>query len=82
MNETQDHHLIHYAVNDEPQSSTSRELTPRQIMEKAGVNPAENYLVRIKGRERISYKDNPDSPIELHEDEKFITIFTGPVPVS
>jgi hypothetical protein len=75
-------HVIHYTVGDEPQTTTERVLTPREIMTKAGIKPEENYLVEIKGRERKSYKDQPDEPIHMHEGQKFVTVFVGPVPVS
>ncbi len=76
------HHVIHYTVDGEPQTTTERELTPRQIIKNAGLNPDERYLVEIRGREQVSYKDNPGTPIHLHEHEKFVTVFIGPVPVS
>ena len=75
-------HVIHYTVADEPQTTSERTLTPRQIMANAGINPDENYLVEIKGRERKSYKDHPNDPIHMHEGQKFVVVFVGPVPVS
>lgn len=75
-------HVIHYTVNDEPQETTEHELTPRQIMTKAGIKPDENYLVEIKGRTRDSFQDRPDELIHMHEHQKFVTVFTGAVPVS
>jgi hypothetical protein len=77
-----DGHEIHYVVNDEPQVTREKELTPIQIMERAKIDPNQNYLVRIKGRERESFQDHPTTPIAIHPNDKFITIFTGPVPVS
>jgi hypothetical protein len=76
-------HVIHYTVGDEPQTTTERTLTPRQIMTNAGANPEENYLVEIRGKEpRVSYKDRPDVSIHMHEGQKFIVVFVGTVPVS
>jgi hypothetical protein len=75
-------HAIHYTVADEPQTTTERTLTPRQIMSNAGINPDENYLVEILGRERKSYQDKPNDPIHMHEGQKFVAVFIGPVPVS
>lgn len=74
--------VFHYTVDDEPQSTSEHSLTPREIMMKAGINPDQNYLVEIKGRERESFKDTPDKPIQMHEDQKFVTVFVGSVPVS
>ena len=75
-------HVIHYKVGDEAQETTERSLTPRQIMSNAGINPDENYLVEIIGRERKSFKDTPNEPIAMHDGMKFVTVFVGPVPVS
>jgi len=75
-------HVIHYKVGDEEQETTERTLTPSQIMSKAGINPDENYLVEIVGRERVSFKDKPNDPIEMRNGMKFVTVFVGPVPVS
>lgn len=76
------HHVIHYVVNDERQETRERTLTPREIMKHAGINPDENYLVEIKGRTRESYEGRADVPIHMHEHQKFVTVFTGSVPVS
>lgn len=80
--ETHEEHEVHYSVNGESQETTERKLTPMQILQKAGVNPAENYLVEIRGRERISYQNDPNSLIEIYDNEKFVTEYTGAVPVS
>ena len=75
-------HEINYTVNDEPQSTTEKDMTPVQIMEKAGIDPAVNYLVQIVGDHKESYQGKPDATIHMHEKMKFITNFTGPKPVS
>jgi hypothetical protein len=75
-------HVINYTVNDEPQQTHEQTLTPKQIMTLAGIKPDENYLVEIEGRHRESYQDKPDKPIHMHEHQKFVSVFTGSVPVS
>lgn len=75
-------HMIHYKVNDEPQETTERTLTPHQIMTLARIKPDENYLVEIKGRNRESFQGRENEPIHMHENQKFVTVFTGAVPVS
>lgn len=75
-------HAIHYTVNDEPQSTTEKELTPIQIMQSAGVDPETNYLIEIKGHQQVSYKDKPTEPIKMHNNMKFITNFVGPTQVA
>ena len=71
-----------FIVDGERVSTEERVLTPVQIMELAEVDPATNYLVRIEGRHQISYKDRPNEEVEVHEDETFVTVSTGPTPVS
>jgi pyruvate/2-oxoglutarate dehydrogenase complex dihydrolipoamide dehydrogenase (E3) component len=73
---------IHYTVDGESQETTERTLTPRQIIIAAGLNPAERYLVEIKGKHQESYKDAMDTPIHMHEGQKFVTVFTGPTQVA
>lgn len=82
----QDHQkVIHYLVNDEPQETTQAQLTPDQILSDAKptpINPAENYLVQIKGHDKISYQGKGTEPIDMHDGMKFFSVNTGPVPVS
>ncbi len=73
---------VHFKVDDEVVSSTDHMLTPVQIMRLAGVDPAIHYLVRISEHHQESYKDKPDTPIPVTQNEKFITLAMGPTPVS
>ncbi|VVB84925.1 Uncharacterised protein [uncultured archaeon] len=73
---------IKYTVNDKEQETDQKVMTPRAILEKAGIDPTLNYLVQIEGKKQISYKDSPDQNIEMHNNMKFISISTGPTPVS
>lgn len=73
---------IFFAVDGEPFTTTDPTLTPRQIMRLAGVDPDANYLVEIKGRHQTSYRDQPDVEIRVQKGDTFITLSTGPTPVS
>ncbi len=73
---------FHYTVDDEPQTTTEHVLTPTQILEKAGIDPATHYLVQIEGQHRVSYEGKPNEPIHMHDHMKFISVSTGPTPVS
>lgn len=75
-------HLIHYTVDGEPQTTTERILTPVQILVAAGLNPAERYLVLIQGDHQTSYQGTPEAEVHMHPHMAFVTIYTGPVPVS
>lgn len=83
MNNSKEHdHTITYEVNGESESTTEKVLTPVQIIKNAGLDPESNYLIEIKGNQQISYKDNPNEEIKMHNNMKFITNYTGPTPVA
>ncbi len=71
-----------YTVDDEPQSTTSHSLSATQILTNAEIDASNHYLVQIEGNHRISYQDNPSQEIHMHEHMKFISVSTGPTPVS
>jgi len=75
-------HEIHFTVDGEPLETRDRELTPNEILRKFGKDPATQYLVQIKGHERISYQGKGDEPIKMHNEMRFQVISTGPTPVS
>jgi len=73
-----------FKVDDEDVSTDEHTLTPIQIMQLAGADPSNHYLVQIigNGQANESYKDDPSKAIHMHEHMKFITNYTGDVPVS
>ena len=75
-------HVTTFEVDGEPVETTEKTLTPTQILGLAGVDATNHYLVELKGREQDSYEGRPDEPIHVHEKQKFITVATGPTPVS
>jgi hypothetical protein len=75
-------HTFNYTVDNEPQSTTAHELTPTQILADAGIDPASHYLVQIEGNHKESYQNTPNIEIHMHEHMKFISVSTGPTPVS
>ncbi|MDD5584335.1 MAG: hypothetical protein PHV55_04700 [Candidatus Omnitrophica bacterium] len=74
--------IFRYTVDDEPQSTELHQMTPRQILTNAGIDPASHYLVQIEGNHKVSYEKNPDEIIHVHQHMKFISVSTGPTPVS
>ena len=75
--------VIHYKVDDEPETTSESVLTPTQIMQNADIDPLTNYLeLRVPGGDPIPYKDKPDLPIEMKNGMHFITKPIGPMPVS
>ena len=66
--------LIHYTVDGEIQSTTDDRLTPREILEDAGLDPATHYLARVANGRWQSFKDKPDEPIVMDEDMQFVSV--------
>ena len=76
-------HLIHYKVDDEPESTSETVLTPTQIMSSAGIDPQSNYLEQIvPGHDPIPYKDQPNTIIQMRNGMHFISKPIGTMPVS
>lgn len=83
METYQKHQEIEFTVDGEAVETTERERTPRQILTLAGLDPAQHYLVLVKGgRPETSYETTPDAPIHLHPGIEFASVFTGPTHVS
>jgi hypothetical protein len=74
--------IFHYVVDDEPQETTEHDLTPTQILKNAGIETASHYLVQIEGAHDVSYENEPDKIIHMHEKMKFIAPSRKPTPVS
>lgn len=74
-------HETTYFVDNEPQSTTEKELTVKTILENAGYDPAKHYVIELRGDQQIQHKDVNES-IKIHEKMKFAAIFTGETPVS
>ncbi len=64
------------------QTTEEQRLTPRQILEKAGIDPATCYLVRVHGQDQDSFRDHMDEPIVMHPHLTFISVCLGPTPIS
>ena len=71
-----------FTVDGEPLTTEQHELTPRDILTQAQLDPNSYYLIELRDSEQISFQSTPDTPIHMHNDLRFIAIFTGPVPVS
>jgi len=71
-----------YTVDDEPQSTSAHILTPNEILNNAKIDAATHYLVQLEGKNHVSYQGKPSEQIHMHEHMKFISISTGPTPVS
>ena len=70
--------LIHYTVDGEPQSTTDEEMTPRDIMGDAGVDPQTHFLTEIDGGIRRPHRDDLDRPLRMREQMQFVTVVRQP----
>jgi hypothetical protein len=75
-------HPVKFTVDGEHLTSADHTLSPNQIMVLAGVDSATHYLVEVKGRHQTSYRDHPDKEIAINDGDQFVTLYTGPTPVS
>jgi hypothetical protein len=65
--------LIHYTVDGEEEATTQEALTPRDILESAGLNPETHVLVAVTDGRRHEFRGRLDEPISLHEHSKFLS---------
>jgi hypothetical protein len=76
-----EHQLIEYKVNDEKQTTRHRHLTAKEILDHAGIDPAQNYLAQVFP-EHVSYEGKPEERIRMHQHMRFISVSIKPTPVS
>jgi hypothetical protein len=77
--------VFQFLLDDEEQLTTQEVVTPRQIMEHAKprrVDPNTHYLVQLKGPKQKSYQGKVDEEVPVTEGMTFVSISTGPTPVS
>jgi len=77
--------VFYYTVDDEPETTDQKVLTPNQILELAGIKPVSDYYLVQKNPDgtEISYKGKPNEPIKmLCPAMKFVSIYNGETPVS
>jgi len=73
---------IEITVDGRPITLDDPETTPNEILRLAGLDPVTNYLVRVEGRHQVSFEGRGDEHIRVHPGEKFVSVSTGPTPVS
>ncbi|MER6421923.1 hypothetical protein [Streptomyces sp. NPDC001137] len=76
------HKTVTVILDEEQVSGVPQHTAPNEILQLAGIDPATHYLERVNGRHRESFKDEGDKDITAYEREKFVSVFTGPTPVS
>lgn len=74
-------HEIPFFVNNEKESTSSDELTVGAILGLVGEDPSDHYVVERHGNDQTEYK-GAGTEVPIKPGAKFITVFTGPTPVS
>jgi len=73
---------IEFTVDGEPFTTTDHDMTAEAILALVRKSFPDHYLVEIKGqRERKEYMD-PADVVHVHPGSKFVSVSTGPTPVS
>jgi hypothetical protein len=75
------HETFRFTVNGDPFETKRHELTPNDILEIAGLNPALQYLVETAPEDR-DFKDHGAEPIKMKHHMEFISLRVGPTPTS
>lgn len=77
--------VFNYFVDNEPETTDQKELTPNEMLEAAGLTPVSDYyLVRINADgSQTALKDSPNTPLKMVcPAVKFISAFRGETNVS
>ncbi len=72
--------VFHYFVDDEPETTDQKKLTPKQIFEFAGISPVEDYYIihLLTDGSQESYEGRINDKITMTcPAMKFISIFIG-----
>ena len=70
---------ITYSVSSEPQQTSEHRLTGREILERAGFKPAEDYTLTRDDGNKVIDLDKHES---IREGERFTATFKGITPTS
>ena len=75
--------LVTITIDGEEYEVEKEELTPRELLELAGLDVTTSYLILLHGQgNQDSYKDKLDTPIKVHERMRFVSADLGPAPVA
>ena len=73
---------IKITIDNESYEASENPMSANDILRLGGLDPASNYLVQIKARERIKYDGRGEQPIFLYDGANFVGHYTGEKPVS
>jgi hypothetical protein len=73
---------VEITIDGRPLTLDDPTRTPNEILTLVGLDPTTHYLVRIEGRHQHSFEGRGDEQIRVHPGERFVSVSTGPTPVS
>ena len=75
---------FHYSLDDDPEITDLKIMTPNQILLNGLIDPKTHYLVQIHDDgSQTSYKDMGEEPVRMKcPHMTFVSILNGPTPVS
>lgn len=75
-------HTVTIVLDHEKLHGVPQHTTPDEILRLGGIDPASHYLERIEGRHQESFRNQGDRLITVHDQERFVSLSTGPTPTS
>jgi hypothetical protein len=73
-------HEIEYFVDGEPEHTSDRTLTAREILRRAGLDAETHYLMSVKPA--VSYQGKPDEVVRIRKGQLFVSVALVPTPVA
>ncbi len=74
---------IEFEIDGEVYETRERDLTAEEVLGYAGKGFGSHYLVELLGRggQQREYR-SPSDPVKVHPGSRFLTVSTGPTPVT
>lgn len=73
--------FVSYFVDGETLMTADSTLTVEQVLRQAGLDPATHYLIELRGQHQLPHQTLTEV-LHIHNQERFVSIFNGPTPVS
>lgn len=80
MSDERKHHIT-YFVNAERETTEAAELKVREILEKAGFKPADDWTLKSLDPKK-DFDTHYEEEVHVHEDQHFEALHKGPTPTS
>jgi Multiubiquitin len=83
MNDKKPKKTVTITIDGEEFEVEKEEMTARELLALAGLDPGVSYLILLQGQgKQVSFRDNLDEPIKIHERIRFVSADLGAAPVA